>query len=45
VLKKTVIIQNHENEHIRSIGKGEDRRGKYKRLKLGGGQTYDRSSD
>jgi hypothetical protein len=28
------IIQNHENEHR-----------KYKRLKLGGGQAYDRQSD
>jgi hypothetical protein len=38
-------IQNHENEHVRSIGQGEARQRKYKRLKLGGGQAYDRSSD
>jgi hypothetical protein len=33
------------NEHVRGIGQGEARRGKYKRLKLGGGEAYDRSSD
>jgi hypothetical protein len=38
-------IQNNENEHVRSIGQGESRHRKYKRLKLGGGQTYDRSTD
>jgi hypothetical protein len=38
-------IQNHENEHVRSIGQGEARRRKYKRLKRGGGQAYDRSSN
>jgi hypothetical protein len=30
---------------ILSIGQGEARHRKYKRLKLGGGQAYDRSSD
>jgi hypothetical protein len=39
------VIQNHENEHVRSIGQGEARHRKYKGLKLGGGQAYDRSSD
>jgi hypothetical protein len=39
------VIQNHENELIRDIGQGEARHRKYKRLKLGGGQAYDRSSD
>jgi hypothetical protein len=38
-------IQNHENEHVFGIGQGEARDSKYKRLKLGGGQAYDRSSD
>jgi hypothetical protein len=38
-------IQNHENKHIRGIGQGEARHRKYKRLKLGGGQSYDCSSD
>jgi hypothetical protein len=38
------VIQNHENANVRDIGKGEARRRKYKRLKLGGGQAYDRSS-
>jgi hypothetical protein len=39
------VIQNHENENVRNIGQGEARHKKYKRLKLGGGQAYDRSSD
>jgi hypothetical protein len=39
------VIQNHENEHVRGIGQGEARHRKYKRLKHGGRQTYDRSSD
>jgi hypothetical protein len=38
-------MQNHENEYIRGIGQGEARHRKYKRLELGGGQTYVRSSD
>jgi hypothetical protein len=33
------VIQNHENEHVRSIGLCEARYKKYKRLKLGGGQS------
>jgi hypothetical protein len=35
---------NHENPNVRAIGQGEHRHRKYKRLKLGGGQAYDRSS-
>jgi hypothetical protein len=38
------VIQNHDNENVRTIGKGKARHRKYKRLKLGGGQAYDRSS-
>jgi hypothetical protein len=38
------IIQNHHNENVRYIGHGEARHRKYKRLKLGGGHVYDRSS-
>jgi hypothetical protein len=38
------VILNHDNENVRNIGQGEARRRKYKRLKLGGGQAYDRSS-
>jgi hypothetical protein len=37
------VIQNHEN--VRNIGQGEARHWKYKKLKLGGGHAYDRSSD
>jgi hypothetical protein len=39
------VILNHDNENVRYIGQGEARHRKYKRLKLGGGQAYDRSSD
>jgi hypothetical protein len=39
------VIQNHENANVRNIGLGEPRHRKYKRLKLGGGQAYDRSSN
>jgi hypothetical protein len=39
------VIQNHENVNVRNIGQGEARHRKYKRLKLGGGQAYNRSND
>jgi hypothetical protein len=39
------VIKNHDNENVRTIGNGEARHRKYKRLILGGGQAYDRSSD
>jgi hypothetical protein len=39
------VIQNHDNENVGNIGQGEARHRKYKSLKLGGGQAYDRSSD
>jgi hypothetical protein len=39
------VIQTHENANVRNIGQGETRHRKYKRLKLGGGQAYDRSSE
>jgi hypothetical protein len=39
------VKQNHDNVNVRNIGQGEARHRKYKRLKLGGGQAYDRSSD
>jgi hypothetical protein len=39
------VIQNHENEHVCTIGQGEARHRKYKGLKLGGGQASDRSRD
>jgi hypothetical protein len=34
-----------ENENVRNNGPGESQHKKYKRLELGGGQAYDRSSD
>jgi hypothetical protein len=39
------VIQNHVNPNVRNIEQGEDQHRKYKRLKLGGGQAYDRSND
>jgi hypothetical protein len=39
------VIQNHDNENVHNIGQGEAWHRKYKKLKLGGGQVYDRSSD
>jgi hypothetical protein len=39
------VIQNHVNPNVRNIGQGEAQHRKYKRLKLVGGQAYDRSSD
>jgi hypothetical protein len=43
--KQAEVILNHENANVRNIGQGEARHRKYKRIKLGGGQAYDRSSD
>jgi hypothetical protein len=40
----TEVIQNHENENVRFIGKGKARHRKFKRLKLGGRHVYDCSS-
>jgi hypothetical protein len=39
------VIQNHDNENVRNIGLSESRHKMCKRLKIGGGQAYDRSSD
>jgi hypothetical protein len=41
----SVFCAVRENVHIRSIGQGEARHRKYKRLQLCGGQAYYRSSD
>jgi hypothetical protein len=43
--KEAKIIQNHGNANVCNIGQGEPRHRKFKRLKLGGGQAYHRSSD
>jgi hypothetical protein len=45
VWQQAGVIQNHENENVRNTGQGEQRHRKYKKLKFGGGQSYDRSSD
>jgi hypothetical protein len=37
-------LLNHENPNVRAIGQGEVGHRKYKWLKIGGGQVYDRSS-
>jgi hypothetical protein len=39
------VIPNHANPNGRDIGQGEARHRKYKRLKFGGSQAYDRSAD
>jgi hypothetical protein len=41
--KQAQVIQNHDNINVRSVGRTEVQHRKYKRLKLGGGQEYDRS--
>jgi hypothetical protein len=43
--KQAEVIQNHLNPNVRAIGQGEAMDRKHKRLKLGGGQAYGRSSD
>jgi hypothetical protein len=43
--QQTEVIQNYENVSVCNIGQGKARHRKYKRLELGGGQAYDRSSD
>jgi hypothetical protein len=42
--EQAAVILNHENVNFRNIGQGEVQHIKYKRLKLGGGQAYDRSN-
>jgi hypothetical protein len=42
--RQAEIIHNHQNENVRNIGQGEPPRRKYKRLKLGCGNLYDRST-
>jgi hypothetical protein len=41
--KQAEVIRNHDNENVRSIGNGKALHRKHERLKLGGGQAYDRS--
>jgi hypothetical protein len=42
--RQAEVILNHENPNVRATGQGEARHKKHKRIKLGGGQVYDRSS-
>jgi hypothetical protein len=42
--RQAEVIVTHENPNVRAIGQGEARHRKHKRLKLGGGHVYDRSS-
>jgi hypothetical protein len=42
--RQAEIIHNHENENVHNIEQGETPHRKHKRLKLGGGHLYDRSS-
>jgi hypothetical protein len=39
------VILNHNNENVHNTGQGGARHRKYKRLKLGTGDAYNRSSD
>jgi hypothetical protein len=39
------VIPKHVNPNVRSTGPGETMHRKYMRLKLGGGQAYDRLGD
>jgi hypothetical protein len=39
------VILNDANPNLHCTGQGETSYRKYKRLKLGGGQAYDRSAD
>jgi hypothetical protein len=43
--RQAEVNLNHINLNIRGIGKGEVMHRKYKRVKLGGGQAYDRSAN
>jgi hypothetical protein len=43
--KQAEVIQNHHNPNVRNIRPGEAQHRKYKRLKFGGGQACDCSSD
>jgi hypothetical protein len=42
---KDEMRQNHEKGKVRDIGKGEALHGKYKKVELSSGQTFNRSSD
>jgi hypothetical protein len=39
------VILNHVNPDVCDTGQGEAMHRKYRRIKLGGGQTYDSSAD
>jgi hypothetical protein len=39
------VIENHENEHVRSIGQAHEKGRKLQILRLGGGEAYDVLSD
>jgi hypothetical protein len=41
--RKLEVIQNNDNENVRSLGNSEAQHRKHKRPKLGGGQACDRS--
>jgi hypothetical protein len=40
--RQAEVILDHENPNVGAIGQVEARHRKHKRLKLGGGQVYDR---
>lgn len=40
--QRTEVVQNYVSANVRNTGKSEAMQGMHKRLKLGGGQAYDR---
>jgi hypothetical protein len=42
--RQAEIVHNHENENVRNVGQDKTSHRKHKKLKLGGGHLYDRSS-
>jgi hypothetical protein len=43
-MQQSEVVQDHGSERVRSIGQGETRHRRCKRLKLGGGEAYGRSN-
>jgi hypothetical protein len=42
--KQAEVIHSHDNVNVQNMGNSEAQHRKYKRLELGGGQAFDRSS-
>jgi hypothetical protein len=44
-MQQAEVILNRANPNVRGTGQGRARHKQYERLKLGGGQAYDRSAN